>query len=332
MGILRLILAFSVVSGHGDFWRPFFFVNASAAVACFFVISGFYMALVLGEKYASRTEFFKARLWRLYPAYLIFTALYMALWLYDGHAFTPLGVLLSVTLLGQDYFGILLHDDPLKYIPIAQAWSVAVELQLYFIAALAFRGARGIVAVFIVGCVLRAALVAQGLAENPLGVWFLPNVICYFGAGGVAYLAYKHAPKRYVALVGAGALLFLALYSYVYAGFWGLEARGSDARLYPLYLGIACALPFLFTMTRNSAYDRKIGDLSYPVYLSHILVFDVAHRLGQGRWFVLFGVVALSIAVHLFVEGLRLRWNRAAVLEGTRSAKERRDPAAARIH
>lgn len=306
VGILRLILALSVVAGHVDFQQPFFLVNASAAVACFFVISGFYMALVLNEKYESRTEFCVARLWRLYPAYFVFTALYVALWAYDGRHFDPLGALLTLTLVGQDLYGILIYPaDLLQHIPIAQAWSMAVELQLYFLAALAFKRPRGIVAVFLVGALLRATLQALGYVESPLGVWLFYNVIVYFGAGGIAYLAYRHI-KSWPAVVRTGfatvvvaAILF---YCYKNGGFWTLEARGSDWRFYPLYALIALALPFIFSLTEKSAIDRTLGELSYPVYLCHIFVFDLARHLHQGLAFVTMAICVLSVSVHVFIE------------------------------
>jgi hypothetical protein len=49
MGSLRLFLALSVAFGH--FGVPLGFPTSDIAVQSFFVISGFYMALVLNEKY-----------------------------------------------------------------------------------------------------------------------------------------------------------------------------------------------------------------------------------------------------------------------------------------
>lgn len=53
MGVLRLILAVSVILNHSPIalapWRPL--VPGDLAVQAFFVISGFYMSLVLSTKY-----------------------------------------------------------------------------------------------------------------------------------------------------------------------------------------------------------------------------------------------------------------------------------------
>src|SRR5947209_1529056 len=78
MGVLRILLAVCVFCGHsraiGDLpWLP-----SGLAVEAFFVISGFYMQLVLSTRYtkeklgkAWKFQFYKARYFRLLPIYLI---------------------------------------------------------------------------------------------------------------------------------------------------------------------------------------------------------------------------------------------------------------------
>ena len=41
------------------------------------------------------------------------------------------------------------------------------------------------------------------------------------------------------------------------------------------FLILAAGLPFLFYSTKGLAWDRWIGDFSYPVYISHFLVIDI---------------------------------------------------------
>jgi peptidoglycan/LPS O-acetylase OafA/YrhL len=52
MGLLRMLLAFSVLTSHmhGRGIFGFRILSGGLAVECFFMISGFYMALVLNEK------------------------------------------------------------------------------------------------------------------------------------------------------------------------------------------------------------------------------------------------------------------------------------------
>ncbi|HEV3270849.1 MAG TPA: acyltransferase [Candidatus Methylacidiphilales bacterium] len=76
MGVFRLFLALSVLLGHtrGHGFLGLSFVYPEIAVQSFFIISGFYMALVLNEKYnqpGQYTMFLKQRFLRLYPTYFI---------------------------------------------------------------------------------------------------------------------------------------------------------------------------------------------------------------------------------------------------------------------
>ena len=93
MGILRIIFALAVVSVH--FRAPLPFMGdlayggaANYAVSGFFVLSGFYMSLVLSEKYLVQAggvrKFYLARFWRLAPALVAVTILSVLLAWYTG--------------------------------------------------------------------------------------------------------------------------------------------------------------------------------------------------------------------------------------------------------
>lgn len=95
MGVIRLLLAAFVVVFHAhDPLLERFFVNGPLAVKLFFVISGFYMALILNEKYVgagSLRLFYQNRLLRLLPLYyamlLMALALALAGWMLRGVGF-----------------------------------------------------------------------------------------------------------------------------------------------------------------------------------------------------------------------------------------------------
>lgn len=76
MGLLRMLLALSVLTAHmhGKSILGFRLLYGNLAVQCFFMVSGFYMALVLNEKYnrpGDYIPFLWQRLLRLFPAYLV---------------------------------------------------------------------------------------------------------------------------------------------------------------------------------------------------------------------------------------------------------------------
>lgn len=157
MGIIKIALALSVVIWHvpGAHTRA---LNAAVAVLAFFMVSGFYMALVINEKYApSGTEwvkrFYQARALRLYPVYLAMCVVMVAVYAWSHHPnpFTsrlPISLadqlllaLMSIFIVGQDLYEMMNHiaGGPVKeffgeaffnpaYMLVGQAWSLSSEI------------------------------------------------------------------------------------------------------------------------------------------------------------------------------------------------------------
>lgn len=338
----------SVVAGHAEgFYRPFFFINAKAAVLCFFVISGFYMALVLREKYDSRIDFLLNRGLRVYTPYLAITLLFGA-YLYATGRFKLdwTTAILNITVLGQDAVRMLnWHPIPATQEPlgidtfvIPQAWTLAVELQFYLIAAILFPLKSGIWILLGLGIGSRAGMAYLGYAQPPYEIMLVPNVLVLFAMGGAAYLAYRHVASNLpikINLIIAGAILaLLAPYLAHFDGFVGTrnliggilhgwlpypESELFVWSILPLYGLTAALIPFLFSVTKNFKLDRFVGELSYPVYLCHIVVIDTAQRAQMApyiqRWAVPMLILALAAAIHYTVErpidSLKHRWTSA---------------------
>jgi peptidoglycan/LPS O-acetylase OafA/YrhL len=73
MGLLRFILAIGVVFSHTGMAWGFTTLGGSIAVQAFYIISGFYIALILNEKYIDQNNSYKLfitnRFLRIYPIY-----------------------------------------------------------------------------------------------------------------------------------------------------------------------------------------------------------------------------------------------------------------------
>ena len=79
-GFVALALAMAVLLGHLPI-ASYKFISAAAAVQGFYIISGFYMALVLEGKYKRVGLFYSNRLLRLMPTYFVMMAIAAAaLW------------------------------------------------------------------------------------------------------------------------------------------------------------------------------------------------------------------------------------------------------------
>ncbi len=122
---------FCVVADHGGpalRWRMH---TGSQAVQMFYIISGFYMGMVLSSRYSKPHVFYVSRFLRIFPPYWLVLAatfvlgmaggLFFNRWLmlrtYVNHPFEHngmVGILLSVlvnlTLIGQDWLMFLKHD------------------------------------------------------------------------------------------------------------------------------------------------------------------------------------------------------------------------------
>lgn len=170
MGIIRLCLSLAVVSTHTGHLPPFSFNNGLHAVRIFFVISGFYMALILNEKYLHQTGSYKLfitnRILRLYPIYLIVFILSLMMYMFcvkipicstdhfilvQFNPYTYLiqnmgyflnnwgiflyGLLSNLFILGLDlvYFMKFTHPHIVPVI-IPQSWSLSLEFYFYFMA------------------------------------------------------------------------------------------------------------------------------------------------------------------------------------------------------
>src|SRR3569623_308588 len=75
MGFLRVLLALSVLIAHSEEFLGIKLIGGRLAVETFFIISGFYMSLVLSEKYGhiknSYKLFISNRFLRLLPVYWV---------------------------------------------------------------------------------------------------------------------------------------------------------------------------------------------------------------------------------------------------------------------
>ena len=309
MGLLRLLLAVSVVLVHtgGCFgFRP---LEAAAAVQTFYMISGFYMAMILTEKYrgpGSYRLFLSNRFLRIYPVYWITVCLSILAWsvcyALTGQA-GPLAARVSVGLpgcavlgvsnaliFGQDailFTGVNAHGQLFftsdcwsstpqvsEFLLVPQAWSLGVELMFYLCAPwLVRRSPRVIVAAIVASLALRAYIYFHlGWAHDPWTYRFFPTELAFFLAGALAYKLYCRVRARHVArgvLLPGLALFFAACLLYQFVPAWG--ASGVVIRQWIFYVLAWGAIPWLFAASKDSRLDRCLGELSYPLYIVHFL-------------------------------------------------------------
>jgi peptidoglycan/LPS O-acetylase OafA/YrhL len=311
MGVFRLFLALSVLLGHtrGHGLFGLSFVYAEIAVQSFFMISGFYMALVLNEKYnqpGQYTLFLKQRFLRLYPTYfiLILTIVLLDLvvygitgqpwgslktWFDHIHLLSPTAVVYlaveNIIIFGQD-FVMLLRMDP-----------TTGELHLFWPS----HAGRAIGGAFLmIGPSWSLAvefsfyLIAPFLVRRRLGVQLAIFAVCCL-LRAVTYWFAPYDPYHWIyslfppnlCFFMAGSLSYYVYKTYtpqlraiatskpwifvIFAIFALDYCRFPGTRqLYLIWMPLVFIMvPLLFALTSRNRMDRLIGELSYPCYLIH---------------------------------------------------------------
>ena len=341
MGIIRVLLALAVLLSHLPL-ASYKILSGGLAVQSFFVISGFYMALVLDGKYRDTGLFWSNRVLRLAPTYFVMLLLGAAALfglkasvtsspeimasLFGNPLSAAVMVLQNLFVFGQDLLfwftvdpqGNLVFDayaDPAKQtiawqgLLAPQSWSLSTELMFYALAPLVTRWKTG----WIVA--LAAASIALRQAGHLLDVDFLlwqgrlfPTVLFLFLAGVLGYRALplvERAPRALGWLAAAGLIGFCLVYT-------SLKLPPGPDR-WVTYAVVAVAVQWIFNAFKDNRWDRWIGDLSYPVFFSRLLVLGrvLPFTPPFPIWMAIGGTFAVSIAIMLLIERPVDRWRQA---------------------
>lgn len=323
MGILRVILAIAVILSHCGAMPLIRPVSGSVAVEAFFIISGFYMSLILQEKYtpANFRLFISNRLLRLFPVYwvvLVITCLfclllhvtsggqdfpifdrYLSVSQYGGTSFFLLFV--NLFIVGQDMV-MFLGIDPATghlfftsdfwqtspplytFLFVPQAWSLGLEILFYLLAPWFARQKAAWLVVWILLSLLLRFYLHNGLSltHDPWTYRFFPTELVFFLAGCLSYRLYrrirvKRIPRSAGRLILALLLPATCLYGYIPS--YASSALPFSWNEIVYFLSVAAAIPFLFNYLKDSTRDHRISQLSYPMYISHLLVVRILYAL-----------------------------------------------------
>lgn len=356
MGMVRFALALAVLLSHLEL-ASYKFLGGALAVQSFFIISGFYMALVLDGKYKDVSLFYSNRLLRLFPTYIVACVLAaLTTWVFNAsptaspEIFATLFsnpvtaivlVLTNIFMLGQELLFWFTFDpagnlvfDASGAVPnetvtmgwqgllVPQSWSLSMELMFYAIAPfLARAGWKWILGIAIASIGLR---LAGGFIDGvDYHLWqgrFFPTALFLFLLGMLAHKTLPLVAKlpTWLGYAAAAALLvFIAT-----APLLNLDPLKGR---WVVYAVVTPLIPFAFNAFKDIAWDRWIGDLSYPMYLSQLMVIGlvVTYAPPFGLWVAIFGTIALSALLLILIEHPLDRWRQRRLRNATR------EPAAA---
>lgn len=346
MGLIRIALALAVLFSHMP-QAGVQFLGGALAVQCFFIVSGFYMALVLDGKYRDLGLFYSNRVLRLAPTYLVVLAA-SAMFVFalggDGEDYAPMmfervfaqpGIALimlfeNLFLVGQEMLFWFSVDatghfvlDTSGPVPVdgvvvgwqgllvPQAWSISMELVFYAVAPFVLRLDRRWIAVI--------ALISIGIRFVGLLLpvdyllWqgrLFPTALFLFLLGS---LGFKALPLFYRLPLWTGwvacAALLVAMGAFLNVGLPLPQSR------WIMYFAVAVATPLIFRASHRFAWDRWMGNLSYPFYLVHLVVLIALGTYVPDApiWLPVVITLALSCALMIMVDMPVDRWRQRRV-------------------
>jgi peptidoglycan/LPS O-acetylase OafA/YrhL len=376
MGLLRFLLAAAVVAEHST---PFFGLSLTGgqlAVRLFFIISGFYMMLILSTKYTAERPhrywlFISNRFCRIYPTYYVVLALsllfyaagslylqrpadrlllWQAAWHHDQNWSLLFVSLSQLTVFGIDAVCVFVYDlahgvylpgwstpvatlawlptagaDPSGVVPawrflfVPQSWSISIELLFYLMVPwLASWRTRNLLLLGFLSfgfCMSSRFFLAPALFTG-LNYFFLPFHLILFILG---MLAYRYSGPY---LARLGRLFKAGLVSVMFATLLLAQFIPSAARYLICIVLVFVSLPVLFDWSKKSRFQKWVGDLSYPIYICHILVkWGLLGLMGvstkgvtspQG-WVLLVGSITLAAALLRLVDYPVDKWRQQRV-------------------
>jgi peptidoglycan/LPS O-acetylase OafA/YrhL len=172
----------------------------------------------------------------------------------------------------------------------APAWSLSIELVFYLIAPFIVRSPMRVICLTAASLAVRIFTARHFALQDPWGSRFMPSELCMFGFGSLAYhfhrmvmwgpAAIRRSTMTVIGILGMSFLIVATMFHRDLSGLW----QSSPAlMLYsPLFLlAVAAFVGPIFALTRSSRLDRWLGDMSHPIYLSHVPVFAAMTALGR---------------------------------------------------
>jgi peptidoglycan/LPS O-acetylase OafA/YrhL len=297
LGGFRLLLASVVVLYHVGY-RPFGLHIGVSAVVAFYMVSGYAMSAMWRRWYATDGDlrgFYLDRLLRLYPQYIVFCALSAAIifgfgWKLDLFQVGSIGwanLIAHVTMVPLSLATV--RPDIGQFMLIPQSWSLGTELLFYFVfPALQSRSATAIAMI----TSLSVFTIAASGAVNPdaFAYRLLPGCLFIFLIGALIQRGDREMLRLTIALF-VSIVIGLVATKKLSVGF-NKE----------LILGATGAIVAVSVLTRRTSdkLDTWFGDLSYGVYLAHMILIVIVAHLG---WFAddLFARCSMVIVGSLIV-------------------------------
>jgi peptidoglycan/LPS O-acetylase OafA/YrhL len=163
-----------------------------------------------------------------------------------------------------------------NFLFIPQAWTIGIEIAFYLIAPFLVRKKTSVILFLIfLSLLLRFSLFQFGLKSDPWSYRFFPTEFAFFLLGILSYRLYLKFNFIDIRTLHLKIIWGIVLSMTVFFSFFSFSGKG-----YIYLLLFFIGLPFLFILTKNGTRDRYVGELSYPIYLSHHLIISGMLAIG----------------------------------------------------
>jgi peptidoglycan/LPS O-acetylase OafA/YrhL len=161
---------------------------------------------------------------------------------------------------------------------LGQAWTLSLELTFYVLAPfLLTRSVKFISIICALSFTLRYQIHLAGLSSYNISTAFFPTALGIFLLGSLAhkliYPSVKKLPQNKLRAISSLILAVVLWFSFKYY----FVPNGYEHKHWGFIIFVAGAIPFLFETFKNSKVDNFIGELSYPVYLIHLMCISIVY-------------------------------------------------------
>ena len=335
MGVIRFLFALTVLLSHEVDLFGLTLTGSIIAVQCFYIISGFYMGIILEEKYklSDYKLFISNRFLRLLPTYwmvilcMIVTSI---IWYnfseqksslffekFNNHfselSFSSVLVVIfsDIFLIFQDVFLFLglSSDGHYEFVKdfrttnlslsifslVPQAWTIGMEIMFYLLVPFLVR----LKSYFLIGLAIAAFLFRLFMYHKRYD--FDPWTYRFFPFEFMFFIFGLLAFRFYLYLrnKSLSSLIQNVTYGFIlsFILLYQFIPLNATFKYVSFVILFAFSLPVIFIKFKSNKIDRWIGEFSYPIYICHVFIIILVNVFYSKYNFVSHNFLSLIILI-----------------------------------
>ncbi len=304
--LLRFILSILIVLHHlywfnnskifnNTIFIDYIFNFMQIGVDIFFVISGFFIANSLEKR--KPTDFLVHRIIRIFPLYFLITTFICLVIVYKPSLFNTIPNNASIAYLKSIFF-IPFSDGKYQGPLLSVGWTLNYEMLFYLLSFFSVYFYRKLDFKLLLGFLIMLNI-GYLLIFNHYSIYLSNTIILEFIFGVLIYqnfnIVNNFFNKFKFLIIIFTILLFVIIYLYQ-INIFNVNLR--------FIIGIVGCVVFLFfyNLHINLNYLTLLGELSYPIYLIHLLLFFILFKLTYNLIYIsLIMIILLFISSYIAV-------------------------------